>query len=69
MFETTQSTRSSKHNVSIIELQVDAEGNGEGTLAAGVRIRFDKEKNQLVLENYSFAPLRLTNVKQEKAKR
>jgi hypothetical protein len=67
MFETTQNTRSFKHNVSIIELRVDAEGNGEGTLAAGVRIRFDKEKNQLVLENYSFAPLRLANVKLEKA--
>lgn len=69
MFETTQSTRSSKHNVTIIQLVVDESGNGEGTLAAGVRIRFDKEKNQLVLENYSFAPLRLTNVKQEKAKK
>jgi len=69
IFEATHSTRSSKHNVTIIQLVVDESGNGEGTLAAGVRIRFDKEKNQLVLENYSFAPLRLTNVKQEKAKR
>lgn len=69
IFEATHSTRSSKHNVTIIQLVVDESGNGEGTLAAGVRIRFDKEKNQLVLENYSFAPLRLTNVKQEKAEK
>ncbi len=69
MFEATQSTRSSKHNVSIIELRVDAEGTGEGTLAAGVRIRFDEKQNHLVLEDYSFAPLRLSNVKLEKPKK
>lgn len=68
ILEATQSTRSSKHNVTIIQLVMDESGNGEGTLAAGVRIRFDEKENHLVLENYSYAPLRLSNVKLEKAK-
>lgn len=69
MFESSQNTRSFKHNVSIIELQVDEKGIGEGTLAAGVRIRFDEKKNHLVLEDFTFAPLRLSNVKSNKAKK
>jgi hypothetical protein len=47
---------------------MDESGNGEGALAAGVRIRFDEKENHLVLEDYSYAPLGLSNVKQEKAK-
>jgi hypothetical protein len=69
MFEATQYTRSSKHDVTIIRLVMDESGNGEGTLAAGVRIRLDDKENHLVLENYSYAPLRLSNVKLEKAKK
>jgi hypothetical protein len=68
MFEAVNQTRSFKHNVSVIELVVDAEGKGEGTLAAGVRIRFDEKKNQIVFEDFTFAPLRMTGVNRMKVK-
>jgi len=62
-------TRSSRHNVSIIQLDVDDQGVGQGILAAGVRIRYNEQKNQIEMEDYTFQPLDLRNVKRDKPKK
>jgi|WetSurMetagenome_2_1015567.scaffolds.fasta_scaffold232106_1 hypothetical protein len=51
-----------------IELDINAEGKGEGTYSAATRIRADKESNIMVIENWADQPIRLTQVNQEKKK-
>jgi len=48
---------------SLIELRLDENNEGDGTLAIGVKMNYDKEKNTLVLENFSSEPVRLTRVR------
>jgi hypothetical protein len=55
--------RSMDYNLSLVELQLDANGNGEGVLAVGVEIGFDAEKNQLTTKNWSSSPVQLKDVK------
>ena len=51
------------YDVSLLVMDIDAEGNGEGQLAMGVRLSFDKEKNALVVENFGTEPVRLTRIR------
>ena len=48
---------------SLIEIRVNSAGEGEGRFAVATKISFDKDKNQIELENYSSEPVRLNNVK------
>lgn len=57
--------RSLDYELSLIELQLDADGNGEGVLAVGVEIGYDAAKKQLVTKNWSSAPVQLKNVKKK----
>jgi hypothetical protein len=43
-------------------MRFDKAGKGEGRMAYGARIDFDKKKNQIALENYSSEPVRLNNL-------
>ncbi len=58
-------TRSSDYPFSIIELQVDEKGNGEGTAIAAARIRFDEKNKQFVVESLGQGSeaLKLVNVR------
>ncbi len=53
-------------NVSLIELNVDEEGNGEGTLAAGVEFSYDQTNDTFGLKSLSSQPVRLSNVRMQK---
>lgn len=64
-FEALNSTRSRDYPFSIIELRLDKDGKGEGTLLVATKIKFNKE-NMLEIENYGRDPVRLVNVRREK---
>ena len=49
-------------NVSLIELVLDEEGNGEGTLMAGVEFAYDQTNDTFGLKSLSSQPVRLNNV-------
>jgi hypothetical protein len=51
------------YDVTLIVMEVDAEGNGEGELAMGVRLNVDQEKKTLVIENFGTEPVRLTRIR------
>ena len=53
-------------NVSLIELNVDEEGNGEGTLMAGVEFSYDQTNDTFGLKSLSSQPVRLNNVRMQK---
>ena len=61
--EARNQPRSIDYPFTLIELRVDGQGEGEGRFAVATKITFDKEKNQIELENYSSEPVRLNNVK------
>jgi hypothetical protein len=42
---------------------VDKDGKGEGKMAVATKIKFDKAKNTIDLENYGIEPVRLNDVK------
>ncbi len=52
--------------MTLIVLDVDAEGKGEGQLAMGVKMGVNQEKKQLVIENFGTEPIRLTRVTKTK---
>jgi hypothetical protein len=54
------------HDVTLIVLDVDEEGTGEGQLAMGVKLAIDMEKRALVIENFGSEPVRLMNVRMSK---
>ncbi len=57
------STRSLRYQITLIELLVDAEGNGEGGVIVGAKIEFDAEERNVTVTSYGSAPVRLTNVR------
>jgi hypothetical protein len=44
-------------------MRVDRNGEGEGKMSVATKIRFDKEKKVIELENYASEPVRLQNVR------
>lgn len=46
----------------LMQLQIDKSGKGEGKMAVATKINFDKKKNTMELENYSSEPVRLNNL-------
>ncbi len=50
-----------------LEIRLTKDGTGEGKMAVATQLRFDKKQNQIIFENYSTEPVRLTNVKVEKS--
>ncbi len=61
--ETMSGRRSLDYDLSIIELRLNENGEGEGALAVGVEIAVDRESNRLVIESWSSAPVRLSEVR------
>ena len=50
----------------MIELRLNADGEGEGNISLATKIIPDKENNVVTLENYDIQPMMLTNVKRER---
>mgnify|MGYP001814568845 CR=1 FL=1 len=61
--EAARNTRSMDNNVSLIILNLDAEGNGEGQLMAGAEMVWDEEANRLTIEQLSSEPVRLGSIR------
>jgi hypothetical protein len=61
-FELTRGARSKEYQFSALELYLDAKGNGDGLLYPAAKFKFNKDTNQLELEDYGQAPLRVTNI-------
>jgi len=61
--ESWRSSRTLDYNVTLIILNVDAEGKGEGQILLGVDMVWNEEKNQVEIEHFSSEPIRLTSVR------
>jgi hypothetical protein len=65
--EVANQTRSVDYPFTVIELHVNADGEGEGTLSVATKITADKDNKLVVLENYGTTPVLLKNVKRERS--
>jgi hypothetical protein len=61
--EAWRSARTLDYNVSLIILDVDAEGRGEGQLMLGAEFTWNEEKNQVEITHFASEPIRLNNVR------
>ena len=68
MREELDQPRSTDYPFSLFEMRFDRSGNGEGKLAYGTQIVFDKKKNAIELENYASHPVWLKQLKLETRK-
>ena len=61
--EAWRSARTLDYNVSLIILDVDAEGRGEGQLMLGAEFSWNEETNQVEITHFASEPIRLRNVR------
>jgi hypothetical protein len=61
-WELRNSTRSADYEFLVAEIHLNKDGKGEGKLAGGTKITYDKDKRTVELENYGIEPVRLTEV-------
>jgi hypothetical protein len=59
--EAARNLRTEEYPLSIVEIRFDAEGKGEGTLAAAVKAHFEGDK--LVVESYGIRPDRIVQAR------
>jgi len=55
--------RTINSQISLIQLDVDADGRGEGVMAVGAELLIDPDSNTLTVSNISSQPVRLVNVR------
>jgi hypothetical protein len=65
-WEASNQPRSIDYPFTVIEMHLNAEGEGDGTTSVATKITADKENKIITLENYGTTPVRLQNVKREK---
>ena len=61
--ELWDASRTLDYTVTIIVLDVDENGRGEGVLAMGTKVTYDPDFRRILMEYYSTEPVRLTNVR------
>lgn len=61
--EAWTSTRGGDFDVTVIQLTLDAEGNGEGTLSFGTEVVWNTETESLDVTNFTSQPIALGNVR------
>ena len=64
-YEATFQPRWSDYDMTLIVMDLDSEGNGEGQLAMAVRLDINDQR-QLVIENFGTEPVRLTRIRTTK---
>jgi hypothetical protein len=67
-WEATRQPRSFEYPFTVIELRLNADGEGEGKMSLATKIIHDKEQNTITLENYNLQPVMLTHVKRERTR-
>lgn len=65
-WEASHQPRSIDYPFTIIELRMNADGEGEGKISLATKIVEDKKTNSIVLENYQTQPVLLQSVKRER---
>lgn len=60
--EVWRSTRTANYNVTLIQLDLDYQGIGTGSIMLGAQFDWDDEQNQMIIEHFSSEPIRLTSV-------
>jgi hypothetical protein len=65
-FEASRNTRTMDYPFTIIEMRLDAKGEGEGRMAAGTKISKSKDGKTIELENYGISPVALNQIKLQK---
>jgi hypothetical protein len=66
MWEVRERPRSFDYPFTLIEIRMPKEGKGEGRAFGATQIKFDKKKNQIVLEQYSAGEIRLNEIEIDK---
>jgi len=64
-WEAANRPRTVDYPFTLIELRIAPDGKGEGKMSIATRIIYDKNKKELVLENYQSQPILLTQVRKE----
>ena len=65
-FAASRQTRTMDYPFTLIEMRLDAKGEGEGRMAAGVKISKSKDGKTIELENYGISPVALNQIKLQK---
>lgn len=60
--EASRQPRTMDYPFTLIEIHVAKNGEAEGKMSVATMLDYDKEKKQLVIENYSSQPVRLSKV-------
>ncbi len=60
--EAANNTRSMQYQFTLIEIHIDKDGKGQGKLVPAGRVTWDKDKKEIVVENYGNLPVDLINV-------
>ena len=65
--EAVNQPRSIDYPFTVIELRLNADGEGEGKMSVATKVIYEKESNTITLENYGIQPVQLTNVKRQRS--
>jgi hypothetical protein len=65
-WEASRQPRTMDYPFTIIEMRLDAKGEGEGRMAAGTKISKSKDGKTIELENYGISPVALNQIKLQK---
>jgi hypothetical protein len=63
--EARNQPRTYDYPFTLFEMRFDRSGKGQGKMAYGAQINFDKKNNAIELENYASEPVRLNNLELE----
>jgi len=66
-WEASNQPRSIDYPFTVIELRLNADGEGEGKMSVATKVIYDKEHDMISLENYDIQPVQLTTVKRQHA--
>ena len=64
--EASTQPRSIDYPFTVIEMHLNADGEGNGTMSVATKITADKDNQMIVLENFATTPVLLESVKREK---
>lgn len=62
-WERANQPRTTQYPFTLIQIEVDDEGRGEGRMAVATKITYDKNRKVMEIENFSSEPVRLKNVR------
>ena len=65
-WEASHQPRSIDYPFTVIEMHLNADGEGEGKLSLATKITLEKDSKTIVLEDYGNQPVLLTSVKRER---